>query len=418
MIDLLRIQIPIDDAFIVPYFDKSSGKTTGADFDVAQLSQFGLSLAAGEISYSDGKLEANRLYHPFESLPSSNSTLAFKVRTGGKNYFPFLELNASPAKLLQGHNVYGTDDVEKCVSSLLYVFAGAYPTALNLLDIKNAEISQIDCTYTAHLENDHQCRQVMQVLRNLSKASLRASRHTFETSVLWNAGSAHCTREVYLKEYEVNRQLETIKKEIKNSSQPHLIKQLEVLSSYEVQSFAKNAVRFEAKCKKRMLKRLGIPTRIIDFIKYSESSPNNIVQLLWDTGFQQLFSTFKGVDVNIYDDNEVLEALKAHYVQTTKTGKTSYSKALRVFRFFRAVKTDGIDELKETMPKMTFYRNMAELTKVVPQAYIQNLSVTKNNVVPLVRMINVDFKNQLPKNYVEPDHMSQQMGQPLMKLVG
>jgi II/X family phage/plasmid replication protein len=55
--------------------------------------------------------------HPWESIPSSYEGMAFKVfdhRFDPLDKF-YIEIKASPAKLMQGHNVYGSSDFTTAV---------------------------------------------------------------------------------------------------------------------------------------------------------------------------------------------------------------------------------------------------------------------------------------------------------------
>lgn len=422
MIDLVRIQIPIRTEFMIEHHNRETGRLTGGECDVSMFAKYGCSLAAGNVDFGeDGETSVTRLYHPFESIPSSNSSLAYKIRAGGMNYFPHIELNASPAKLLTGHNAFGTADFEKAISAVLYVFYTAFPNITDALDMHLAEITQMDFTYSAHVENLFVAKQIIQALRHVSSGQVRTSKESYETSVLWNAGSTHCVREVYLKHFEIKRQIELLTKKQKQSPKDYQAFQLQQLQSNEVQQFAMNAVRFEAKCKKRMFKRMGIPTLVNELLQYEQAFQGDLSQVIWGESFKEILSTFEGADVNVYDDNEVLEMLKAEYFTTDKNGKPKHTKALRVFRFFRSIKNEGFEQVKTTTPEKTFYRNLKELTSVVPRAQLQNLHTVKTNVVPLVRLINVDFSKQHPAGYVEPLHMSQQLDSGLtqpLRLVG
>ena len=115
--------------------------------------------------------------------------------------------------------------------------------------------------------------------------------------------------------------------------------------------------------------------------------------------------------MNTFNDEEVLKALKAKYVTISqKTGKPNFNKSMRVFRFFKAIKSEGFSVVKETTAPSTFYDNLSLLTKVVPKAQLQNFeSEEQSNVVPLVRMINVDFAKQLPENWEEPTYVYNQL---------
>lgn len=426
MIDLALIQIPINDAYVIPFYDKC-GRVVGGTFDLLQAHKLGCRLSAGEIEIEETNETSNgqpvtrtsvhRLSHPFESIPSSNSSIAFKIRAGGKNYWPFFEIKGSPAKLLQGHNAFGSSDVDKCVMAPLDGFVFHYPDLVPLLDLHLSTIAQIDCTYTAHTESQFLAKQVIQALRHVSSGQVRASNQSFETTVLWNAGSTHCVREVYLKSFEILRQIEDLEKKIKINPADYMHKQLDALTSDVVQEFSKNAVRFEAKCKKRMLTRLGIPIRVFDFVTYAKNYDGCLIQALWNEGFKDIFNTFKGKDVNVYNDGEVLKRLEDELFTTTKSGNISLSRPKRLFRFFRSIKNEGLQSVMDTSSESTFYRNMQEITSVVPKAYLQNLHAGTTNVIPLIKLINVDFAKQLPVGFVEPASLAEQLTGHNLRLV-
>lgn len=422
MIDTIRIWIPLKIEYISQVVDKQTGKITGGECDLNLFRQFGCTLAAGQTSLDEnGNLEVHRLYHPFESIPSSNSSLAYKIRAGGSNYFPHIELNASAAKMLTGHNAFGTTNFETCISSLLYVFHTQFKGIQEVLDYSNAEVLQMDFTYTAHVENIFVAKQVIEALRHVSSGQIRLSKESYKTSVMWNAGSEHCVRLAYLKHFEIKRQIEDLTRKQKTQPNDYQKYQLEQLKSEAVQKFAENAVRFEAKIKKRKFKTMGIPTRIVDLIEYAESFKGDLAQHLWNENFKDILGTFEGAHVNVYNDDEVLESLKAEYTTYTENGKPKEAKPKRIFRFFRSLKNEGFEQVKQTTPEKTFYRNMKELTQVVPKAYLQNLHSTKSNIIPLVRLVNVDFSKQHPQGWQEPVHMSQQLDNNLtqpLRLVG
>lgn len=364
--------------------------------------------------------EVSALRHPFEALPSSLSTLAFKVRAGGQNYYPYIELKASPAKLLQGHNVFGSCDVMLCIDSLITAFCYAMPDMAEILEFNNAELAQIDCTFSAHLKTESDSRNVIHALRNISNGQTRGAKSAFDTTAYFGKGSRHKRLKAYLKQFELQDQINKAQTKYDKTKSQVFKNQLEAMTTPAVQNFAKNALRLEASVMPRMLKRLGIPTNLWAFETYSNSFDGCLIQQLWKQSWQDIFKTFEGATMRTYSDTEIHENLKQHFKTETKTG-FSYSKADRLFRFFRMVKHEGWDEVKSTTPEKTFYRNIKELTEVVPKAYLQNLQATASNVVPLIRFVNVDFEKQHPENWQEPMRLSDQYQLPenreLLRLV-
>ena len=183
------------------------------------------------------------------------------------------------------------------------------------------------------------------------------------------------------------------------------------MTSPVVQDFAKNSVRFEACIMPDMMKRLGVPTHLGDFLDYCDKRKTNIIQDLWCEAWKDIFDAFGGENMTIYRDSEILEQLmKVHYNVTPK-GNISYSKAKALHKFYLDMQQYGWDKLKETISKPTFYRKVSDLMEVVPKAQLQNLHGSASNVLPIIRMVNVDFSNQLPTGYVEPNCLAIQYQQ-------
>ncbi len=428
MIDLGEIKVPLkEDLSGLPYlyhYD-SSGVLLGAEINPRDLAQFNVRLAAGEIDLIQknadvlpfnpddclDKYEASNIYHPYESIPSSNSNLAFTINCGGKNYFPHVLFKASPAKLLTGHNAFGSADAELCITSLLESFCLALPNVADLCDWFNAEITKLDVTYTAHIPDNISDKSVIAALRNVSAGQIRPSKQSFATSCLWNAGSSRCVREVYLKEYEVLGQIEDLEKLLKREpSNGVAIKQLAALKSPQVQKFINKALRFEAKLKRKWFISEKVPTKVRLFLDYvRDNGGEQCLQNWWDKAWSPIFKSFEGGKMKVYSDENIENELRAQYQSVTPTGKITYSKADRIFRFFRSIKNEGFEEVKRTTPKNTFYRCLTELTSVVPRAYLQNLQTVASNVVPLVQIIKVDFSKQKPAQWVEPTPIYEQI---------
>ena len=94
------------------------------------------------------------LYSPFESLPTSFSSMAMKFyAVNVANTPPYVAINAG-AKLLQGHNVYGGESVLNLASEMLALLKENYPFFYDTLDIQNARISRIDSTFSVRLTSE------------------------------------------------------------------------------------------------------------------------------------------------------------------------------------------------------------------------------------------------------------------------
>jgi len=412
MIDLGKVSIPFKTEFCCG--DAAEGYGI-VDLQVCQWN--GVKLEAGDIEYQpDGAVSVSRLRHPYESIASSNSTLSLKIFSGGENYWPHVEIKASPAKLLQGHNVFGSCDIEKCFMALVQAFITGMPGLANMLDMHLAEVKQIDVTFTAQMESQAQGRQAIAALKNISSGQTRSSKNSHATTAYFgiNANgkksSRHKQLKIYLKGYELEHQIDELLKKIKKSNLPVYTKQLEAMQNKEVRAFAENALRFEASILPRMLDRLGIPKHLGGFLNYADNFYGCLVELLWNEAFKDVFNALGDESMNLFNDDEIENKLKIQFAKVSLiTGKTSYAKADRLFRFYRSFKNEGFDEVKRTTSESTFYVNLKELCTVVSKAHLQNIQGVASNVVPILRVINVDFSKQRPLSYVEPEHLCDQI---------
>nr|WP_264148831.1 phage/plasmid replication protein, II/X family [Mannheimia pernigra] len=104
----------------------------------------------------DGDLDVQELSHPYESIPSHFSSLAMKIFNGSDRMKtpPYVELKASPAKLFQGHNVFGSTDLEICAFVMLSSFIKAMLELYEMVDIEQTSVDWIDVTYSAHIDSE------------------------------------------------------------------------------------------------------------------------------------------------------------------------------------------------------------------------------------------------------------------------
>jgi II/X family phage/plasmid replication protein len=146
-------------------------------------------------------------------------------------------------------------------------------------------------------------------------------------------------------------------------------------------------------------------TEIVDFQKrYERETGRNLVYDVWKASFKDIFSALEGQEMNIYDDEEVMQKLKHKYFTVTQKGNITYSKAHRVFGLYRRFVNEGYDNVRQSLPKQTFYRQLDLLLDVgISKAQLQNLTGEgATNVVPMIRFVDVDFSKQYPDWYVEP----------------
>ncbi|EXT25092.1 phage/plasmid replication family protein, partial [Acinetobacter baumannii 44895_1] len=98
MLDFLRLAIPI-----IPTHVRSLENNHWFTGDIRDYCIPAATRHVGKLD--DGTTTTGELYHPFESLPSDYTDMAMKFYTHTINRTPYVEIKASPLKLLQGHNV-------------------------------------------------------------------------------------------------------------------------------------------------------------------------------------------------------------------------------------------------------------------------------------------------------------------------
>lgn len=412
MIDLLQLSIPFKSEHLIEVSSVDALNACYIDLeDIARRT--GLRLTARDVEFEiSGDLQVTGLSHPYESLPSHFGSLAIKVHQGSNLAPPRVELKASPAKLLQGHNVFGPTDVALCAEALFTPFCLAMPLLADFLYFEGTYIAKIDCTFSARMKTMNQTHQVMDILRNVSNGQTKATKstrsQTYHSTTYWNETSYSVRRKAYLKYLELQSDLERCKRELRYKPNDESLKRrIKVLSNPDLIEWAALLVRFEASLFPRKLIDLNIPYKLLDLISYQieyEREGRNLIYDMWSAGFNELFESFKGTVMNIYDDEKILELLKSAYHSTTPKGNITYSKAQRIFGFYRRLVNEGYDEVFKTISSSTFYDNLNLLIAAgLSKAQLQNLQAEKNNnVIPLVQLIQVDFSQQYPDWYIEP----------------
>lgn len=409
MIDKLVLQIPFKDEFIILDDSKERGV-----LDVNRIIYSGVNLASRSISVINGHYHLDDLHHPFESLPSSYESMAMKIYHQPVNQFPHVAIKCSPAKLMQGHNVYGSNDPLLCGGEMMALLAASYPVLADMLDFHLTELSEIDTTFSVRAASQEHCDQFILSCGNVSNGQTK-KREGYATTAYFGAKNSRLKRnKIYAKYHEVLETIKRLKREnqftpIKGSNDrigvnDHLIRINESILEY-----SRGLIRFEPNIHKRYLQRRGIPTGFLAFCKYAQDfqAENGypLTQHLFQLTFKEIFAAFEGVTMNVYQDDKLLDQLKSdHVTYGKKTGKPSHNAAFTAFRTYRAIRSDGWEAVQKSMSSSTFYRHIGMLQESgVSRAWLQNMnSARQNNVVPMVNLIKVDFSNQHPADYQEP----------------
>lgn len=413
MLDLLSFYIPFKTEHVrgaegFCYLPAQVAIDNGVKGEV-NLERFDVPLSARRIARDvDGFWKPESLNHPFEALPSSFTDIALKV-CSDSSYYPGVMLKASPAKVLQGHNVYGSTSIKTAVYEFLGLLSEAYPLLYDALDIPCSQITKLDITFSARFSSDRILEDVIDFMRGVSIGQTKARQGcNYATTAYWGGANSRLkTIKAYLKEAEFNKQLADLNKLAKRGD-ANAIKLVEVMSNPDLQEWVKGLLRLEVSVMKRWLERRQFPTNLFQLVAYQErlsADGRCFLQELWRDCTTELFKAFEGQTMKIVDDDHVLSALKAHFFTVTPKGNISHAKALRLFTFYRHLCEFGYEESKRVIPRKTLWRHMEDLvTAGLSRAYLQNLepSTTVSNVVPLLNLVSVDFSAQRPAGYVEP----------------
>lgn len=430
----------------VPFLDQYTTKTDHGSYltDIEMLcKELGMTLV-GEVYWEDGKRKVQRLRHNFESLPSSFSSMAYKVIDGTdlKNE-PYIRLAGCPAKLLTGHNVYGSDDIELCLFAIVEAFCLSFPELSECLDWARATVDYIDVTYSAKCENETQAQQILDALRNIDYGQTKVSDSKYKTTVYWNKGSEHRELKCYLKFPELQRQIQELTRKwsklkqrdtagmtgasLENITQirqansyhtDHIGFQLEQLTNPNIQQWANGRLRFEARLKSRWLTANGIPCTLAYFTDkdHTQMLPKRLPQL-WRKAFANVFCTFEGATMNAHDGDKIYQALRQAYDTITNKGNISHAKADRLHKVYLGIVNSGFKTIQATTNRKTFWRQLQELQHVgISRSQLMQFDGNGSNVVPLIRVLNFDFANQLPADWQEPLPLSQQIKQKGLRL--
>lgn len=398
MLDHLCINAPFESSF---YSVNEAGQYFFIDVDLHSIE---IPLASRSVHKNDdGSISAAALFHPFESVPTHYTGMAMKVFFDSA-YEPYVQIKASPAKLLQGHNVFGGDDIEQGAMEMIGFLHEAYPVLARMLDWERAWVSHIDVTYSARVRDQRTAHKVLEYLGNVSNGQTRTSKKAYDTSRYWGGATSRLVQhKCYLKHEEFLAQFAELQERAKRMDKSAM-RVVEVMSDQRLVDWTIGLLRFESRLKKRWLERNGVPTNLFELIRFQKQNPK-LLQTLWTKATHSIFEALRGQTMKLTDDKSVLEAIERSEVVMTKSGKASPTKVRNIFAMYCLIREKGFEEIKSQYKKSQFYNLVAQLCECgFSKAYLQNLHTEKaNNIIPFVKLIEIDFNQQLPEWYEEPN---------------
>lgn len=402
MLDLIKLSIPFKEDYLS--ITKELNGVSISYVDLNECMERGVSMEAKTLTMFNGSYTVQDLRHPYQALPSSFTQIAFKIFQGSPLRASCVELKCSPAKILQGHNVFGGDSIEAGAVEMIMCLMRANLDFFEMLDVESTTLDALDCTFSCRVENDVLARQAIRYLSNVSNKSLRkSSAKEFETTVYFNKGSRHCERVIYLKEHEFKKQLSMLQDKQKKGFREY-DSIIDAMSDPRLINYTKNLIRFEAKAKRRYLDKFKVPNNLFKAIEFQKEYDGNLILDIWKEAYKNLIESLEGEIMNVHDDKKIRQLINDNYKVVTKSGNVTYTKANNLFNFYRAMFHDGYEYMKESQSKTTFNRNMALLVDIgIPKAHLTGLTGdnSNSNVIPLCRVINFDFANQTPDWFKE-----------------
>lgn len=413
MLDTLEIHIPMQVQFCY-----QNGKLWNI---VGEVAHYGLT-GYGAIVFD---VEAGKLKpigdqkHAYESIPSSYGGMSFKFFSHNvANTLPYVSLKAS-AKFLQGHNVFGSDNVQKLACEMIAKLREFYPVFYCFLDIPNARICRMDVTYSARVGDEDMVKRSLEFLRNVSnkqriaykyknkkngKCPTGVDNRSFYNTVYWGGrGSRHGNAVAYGKHEDV---LEYYKDRVQKAQKgcPKSQQFLENIFYDDLLDYSKGLLRFESRTKSRVLEKFGMPTNLWAFIRYQKKNPN-CLRTLWKFWFDPIFKAMQGEVMHLNDDDKIKKLCYEKLFTITKKGKTSYTRAKNAYNFYMRLKQSGWKEVKADYNQRAFEINVKALLDLgIPKSLLQNIDKKADNVVPVFKIIHMDFTDQHPNpNYQEFD---------------
>lgn len=397
MWDKFDIKIPFKTEYVqFSVFSTLENPIGHVDFKKYDFPKF-----APEVTIVDGQPVITQLKSvKWNSVSSGIAGMAvgFFPEGEGLATWPCVNIKASPAKILQGHNVFGSECPKQGIAQMFANLRIAFPAIYDHLDIVNAEIRYTDSTYSARIR-DFFSGKVFAMFESLATARTKINKHTDYLQL--GKGSEYQRQKLYKKLQEVLADLADARK-CRNDFR------INILSDQRLLDFATDLHRFEATTGHRKFQSLGIPTKLTEFIKFNDwflaVHKIPLCRYLWELSFNPLFAQFEGHTMKNVDDSHVKLKIEAKFTRVKDNGRVCKRLANAVWNTYCDIKREGYDTLSR-IHNQTFFRNVKHLEEAgLSRAFLKSLDPHKpeSNVIAMVQIIKIDFRAQRPEWYVEP----------------
>lgn len=261
-------------------------------------------------------------------------------------------VSGNPAKWLQGHNLFGTNDLKKLMSVFFVALHevlsddGLHPTTQQMDDINNGRytVSRVDINETWHLKNQSEVNSWIRSAGEKMRMQHRGKGVFSGDTLYWGKGSKYWYMKCYSKGDEINR---------KKSNFPDYLKTPQMLE------YADKSLRLELVLCSNFLRQTNF---------------NWVYHWSPDTAKMLLLTYLSKLEMsnNFMLSDDILNALPTRM-------KMAYLSWL-----------NGAD-LRTILPKNTFYRYRREFKAYdIDIALVRDKEQKPSNVIPLIRVIKAE----------------------------
>lgn len=272
-----------------------------------------------------------------DSLKGSfDNSISVRVGTGAKYKFInmyYLEIEGSYHKIINGYNSHnGYYNLVSIVK--WFISAVEYSYGVILPSLSHWFLQRIDIAIVFDLENNDDVRKYINNL-SLCNYPRRNIKH-YQDESIYTSGTT-TTLKIYNKMLEF-RKHDMVKLYKFNFNIDNYLK--------EINGF----IRFECEIKKKKLEdvynKKYIRVKNVDY---------NFLRDIWKEEFMKLLNFFESELTIVRDKDDIKRRLYTCY---------NTRKANVLYTFYSSIILDGIAEVKKTVPKPTFYRNIKALKEV------------------------------------------------------
>lgn len=292
----------------------------------------------------DGEIEW-RSPKRLQAVGSFEKKVSFKSVGGtGDGMATHLWVNGNPAKFLQGHNVFGSDDIVSLLSDLFDVVStqtGLKPTPEELRRIRTGdyEIKTVDINYSYELPSLSDVKAFIRALE--FKAKTRHGRPSTKGGTLYFGKSSERWA---IKFYCKAEEIQTARGRLPDS-----------LSNLGIEAWAENKLRIELRLLSKQLKKL-------DIIKVKDLTVSKVKELF----DEYLRKIEMSEQIALSDD------VKLNIPNKLRSTYTLWQ--------------EGHD-LRDMLSKATYYRHRSDLKEYGINIDLRPESTSKSNVIPLIRVL-------------------------------